>query len=129
MTLTRWEWVVGWLLVLIATVVCLVPGHEIPKAFEFNDKLSHIIGHGGLAAYFTGLMPRRAWWKIFLYLLLFGVVIELAQYNMHVGREGDPRDVLANSAGALVGLLAGYLGVARWPELVAAKLGRGGVAS
>jgi len=127
MKLTRIEWGIGWLLVLAAAVVCLVPGDEVPKPFEYNDKLSHLAGHGVLAAYFTGLVPRRGWWKIFFFLLLFGVAIEIAQYSMHAGREGDPRDVLANSAGALLGLFAGFLGVARWPELVAWVLRRWGL--
>ena len=129
MTLTRIEWAFGWLLVLTAAIICLVPGHEIPKAFELNDKVSHLLGHGVLAAYFSGLVPRRNWWKIFLYLLLFGTAIEIAQYNMHLGREGDPRDVLANSMGALAGLLAGFIGVSRWPGLVAWVLGRRGATS
>jgi VanZ family protein len=128
MTLTRIEWIVGWLLVLAATIVCLVPGQEVPKPFEYNDKLSHLAGHGVLAAYFTGLIPRRGWWKIFVYLLIFGAVIEVAQYYMQAGRDGDPRDVLANSAGALLGLIAGYLGISRWPKLVIWALGRRGTA-
>jgi len=128
MNLTRIEWGVGWVLLLAAAITCLVPGQELPKAFEYNDKLSHVMGHGVLAVYFTGLVPRRNWWKIFLYLLLFGVGIEIAQYTMHMGREGDPRDVIANSAGALLGLLAGFLGVSRWPVLVARAVGRKGIA-
>ena len=119
MNLARMEWIGGVVLVLAATVVCLVPGHELPSSFEINDKASHLIGHGALAAYFTGLVPRRRWWKILLYLLIFGAGIELAQYYMHVGREGDPRDVVANGLGACLGLVAGFLGVSRWPELVA----------
>lgn len=125
MKLTRIEWGVGWLLLVAATVVCLVPDDEVPKLFEYNDKLSHLAGHGALAAYFTGLVPRRRWWKIFVLLLLFGTAIEIAQYFMHAGREGDPRDVVANSIGALLGLLVGFLGVARWPELVNWVLRRG----
>ena len=64
-------------------------------------------------------MPRHRWWQIFLYLMLFGAVIEVAQYSMHVGRNGDPRDLLANAAGLSLGLLVGWLGVSRWPDLVA----------
>jgi glycopeptide antibiotics resistance protein len=64
-------------------------------------------------------VARRSWWKIFLFLLLLGAAIEVAQYLMHAGREGDPRDVVANSLGALSGLVAGRLGLARWPELAA----------
>ena len=57
-------------------------------------------------------------------LLLFGIVIEFAQYFMHVGREGDPRDVVANSAGAVLGLSLARLGLSRWPDLAAWLLGR-----
>jgi len=119
MNLARLEWTIGYLLVAAALVVCLLPGRELPDSFELNDKISHLVGHGALAVYFSGLVPRRNWWKIFLYLLIFGAVIELAQYLMHAGREGDPRDVLANAAGAVLGLLAGWAGMCRWPDLVA----------
>ena len=119
MNLLRMEWTVGVVLLLAATVVCLVPGHELPSSFELNDKICHLVGHAALAAYFTGLVPRKRWWKILLLLLIFGAVIEVAQYYMHVGREGDPRDVFANGLGACLGLLVGFLGVSRWPQLVA----------
>jgi len=115
-------------LVLAAIVVCLVPGHELPAGFDMNDKLGHLIGHGTLALYFTGLVPRRSWWKILLFLLLLGSVIEFAQYLMQVGRNGDPRDVLANAIGAVLGLLLGWIGLARWPEAAAWLLGRRRVA-
>lgn len=124
MSLPRILWGLGWVCVVLATVTCLVPGHELPDGLEFNDKTSHVIGHGALALYFAGLVPRRHWWKIFFLLLLFGMAIEIAQYSMHAGREGDPRDVVANSAGALLGLGLGRLGLARWPELIARMLGR-----
>src|SRR6185436_174231 len=82
MNLTRVWWALGALLVVAATVVCLIPFQEVPQGFELNDKISHLIGHGSLALYFAGLVPRRGWWKIFAYLLLFGVAIEFAQYYM-----------------------------------------------
>jgi glycopeptide antibiotics resistance protein len=69
-------------------------------------------------------VPRRGWWKIFVFLLLFGISIEFAQYYMRAGRDGDPRDVIANSLGAVLGLLLGRIGLARWPELAAWLLGR-----
>ena len=78
MNLPRVWWIVGVILVLIALVVCLVPGREIPGAFEFNDKVSHLAGHGLLAVYFSALVPRRRWWKIFVFLLLFGAAVEVA---------------------------------------------------
>ena len=101
-----------------------MPVNRAISAFEMNDKASHLLGHGLLALYFSGLVPRKSWWKIFVGLLAMGICIEFAQYYMRLGREGDPRDVLANSAGALMGLLVGRLGVSRWPELAAWLLGR-----
>jgi len=124
MNLARVWWTLGALLVIAAAIVCLIPFAETPHEFELNDKMSHLIGHGSLALYFAGLVPRRGWWKIFVFLLLFGITIEFAQYYMHVGRDGDPRDVIANSLGALLGLLAARCGLVRWPELAAWLLGR-----
>ena len=124
MMLQRIWWVLGVVIVIAAIVVCLVPGQELPGAFELNDKLSHLAGHGLLAIYFAGLVPRRRWWRIFVFLLLLGTAIEFAQYSMHMGREGDPRDVVANACGALAGLALARLGLARWPELAAWLLGQ-----
>ena len=124
MNLPRILWWLGWFWLALAVVVCLVPGHELPTRFEVNDKVSHLLGHGALALYFAGLVPRRSWWKLFVGLVLLGVAIEFAQYFMRVGREGDPRDVVANSLGVVLGLVLGWLGLARWPELVAWALGQ-----
>jgi VanZ family protein len=124
MNLQRVWWTLGALLVAVALIVCIVPVADVPSPFEWNDKTSHLVGHGTLAIYFAGLVPRRSWWKIFVLLLLFGVAIEFAQHFMQMGREGDPRDVLANSTGALLGLIAARLGLSRWPDLAAWLLGR-----
>ena len=120
----RMWWGLGVLLVGAAVLICLVPGQDIPGSFELNDKLSHLVGHGAMAAYFTGLVARRPWRKIFALLLLLGAAIELAQYYMHVGRQGDARDVVANSCGAVLGLVLGWLGLSRWPQWADRLLGR-----
>jgi VanZ family protein len=128
MNLARIEWGFGIFLLLAAAVVCLIPSREIPMAFDLNDKLSHMIGHAALAAYFSGLVPRRRWWKILLSLIAFGIAIELAQHFMQWGRNGDARDLVANTIGTCGGLLAGFLGVSRWPELLAWMVGGRGTA-
>ena len=117
--MNRLWWLLGAVIVASATYFCLIPGRELPGVFELNDKVSHLAGHGLMALYFSGLVARRGWWKIFLFLLLFGCVIEILQASMHVGREGDPRDVVANSLGALVGLAVAWIGGARWPQWAA----------
>jgi VanZ family protein len=114
----------GFVLVAIATVLCLTPGAEMPKAFEVNDLVSHFVGHGTLALYFAGLVPMRRWWKIFVFLLAFGISVEFAQYYMNVGREGEFKDVVSNSVGALLGLLVARLGLHRWPQWADRLLGR-----
>lgn len=124
MNLQRVLWTVGGVLIAAAILVCLLPIQDIAAPIEWNDKASHLVGHGMLALYFAGLVPRRSWWKIFVLLLLMGVAIEFAQHFMQWGRAGDPRDVVANSTGALLGLALGRLGAARWPEVVAWLLGR-----
>jgi len=128
MDLNRVWWGLGGVLLLAAAVVCLMPMQEMPASFELSDKASHLVGHGALAAYFSGLVPRRSWWKLLVALLLFGIAIEFAQAFMNLGRNGDARDVLANAAGAAAGLLLGWLGLARWPELAGWMLGRRRVA-
>jgi len=126
MNVTRFWWGFGALLVVMAAIVCLVPMPKVPPDLDMNDKVGHLIGHGALAAYFAGLVPRHRWWKIFGFLLLFGITVEFTQYYMDVGRDGDPRDVAANCVGAALGLLAARMGLSRWPELAGWLLGRRG---
>lgn len=123
MTLQRFWWIVGFVLVAFVVFVCLLPGDKLPGTL-FSDKFNHFIAHFALAAWFAGLMPRQRWWKIFVALLLLGVGIEIAQALMHEGRQADPRDVLANGIGALAGLAAAWLGLSCWPELVTWLLGK-----
>lgn len=120
---TFW-WVLGFILVGLALLLCLMPVPPRIDPFDLNDKVAHILGHAALAVYFTGLVERRSWWKIFAFLLVFGVIVELAQHFMQLGRQGDVRDVLGNMAGASFGLLLGWLGLARWPSWIASLLGR-----
>jgi VanZ family protein len=120
----RFWWVVGVVLVALALVVCLIPMPPPKHPMEFDDKIAHLLGHCALAVYFTGLVDRRGWWKIFVLLLLFGIGVEVAQHHMNLGREGDVRDVMGNTMGNLLGLLIGYLGVSRWPAWFGALVGR-----
>jgi VanZ family protein len=122
--MNKFLWVMGAFFVGIAVYLCLVPEQELPGAFEFNDKLNHVFGHAAMAAYFSGLVPRRSWWKIFVFLLLLGIAIEVAQHYMQWGRQGDYRDVIANALGAVLGLLLGRLGLSNWPQWLGRLLGR-----
>jgi VanZ family protein len=122
--MSRFFWVMGFVLVGVALVVCLMPMPHVDQPFDFNDKIAHVLGHTALATYFTGLVDRRRWWKIFAFLLLFGIGVEFAQHYMNVGRDGDVRDVVGNTLGNLLGLLLGYLGISRWPVWLATLFGK-----
>lgn len=123
MTFNRFLWLVGFLLIGVVLYYCLIPGPQVPK-MPFNDKIEHFAAHFALAAWFAGLVPRRGWWKILLGLVVLGVSIEIAQGLMHDGRDADFRDELANFCGAVAGLGASWVGLARWPELAAWLLGQ-----
>ena len=122
--MTKFWWGLGVVLVVAALVVCLMPMPELPKAFDLNDKVWHILGHTALATYFTGLVERRNWWKIFLFLLVFGISVEFAQHQMHWGRQGDWRDAIGNAVGDLLGLALGWIGLRHWPQWIAWLFGR-----
>lgn len=120
----RGWWVLGVVLVALALVLCLIPMPHVPMPYRFSDKVAHMLGHAALALYFSGLVERRRWWKIFAFLLVFGVTIEFLQATMDVGRDGDVRDVVGNVGGCLFGLLLGYLGLDRWPVWAGWILGK-----
>jgi VanZ family protein len=124
MTLRRFWWFLGALIVCAAVIICLLPNDELPNSFSLNDKVSHVIGHALMAAYFAGLVERHNWWKILLFQFLLGVAIEVSQAFMPLGREADVFDCIANLVGAGLGLLLARAGLERWPQVVAGLLGR-----
>jgi VanZ family protein len=124
MTLRRFWWFLGVLIVCAAVTICLLPNTELPNSFSLNDKVSHLVGHALMASYFAGLVERRGWWKILLFQFLLGVGIEVLQSVMQVGREADVFDCIANLLGAGLGLLLARAGLERWPQMAAWMLGR-----
>lgn len=120
----KFWWGLGVLILAVAVYYCLAPMHELPGVFDYSDKLDHVLGHAALAAYFSGLVPRRSWWKLFLFLLLLGIAIEFAQHYMRLGRQGDARDVIANTVGVCLGLLLARLGLSQWPQWFARLTGQ-----
>ena len=108
---------IGWMLVLAAVVVCLVPGHDLPET-GMSDKSEHFICYGTLTLWFAGLYPRSRYGAIALWLLAMGIAIEFAQGAMHLGRSADVKDVLANSIGIVIGLILSFAGLGRWAQWI-----------
>ena len=103
---------------LLILTVCLMPGDNLPESsflsFRGADKLIHtslylvlmvLVGRG-LAKYFSSSYSRSRIIVIaFLYCLFLGVGIEFIQSVFVAGRSGDVLDVLANAAGASIGVV------------------------
>jgi glycopeptide antibiotics resistance protein len=67
--------------------------------------------------FFLLLLGRRRWWLAVLLGVVLTCGIEFAQLFIPT-RVSDPRDILANSTGAFIGVLAAL--VATWPAAVRA---------
>jgi VanZ family protein len=94
-------------------------GPPTPSWFPSADKLEHLVGFGApvclvlLALAFRrsdGLgNPARTTALVTGLFALHAVVSELAQHFFYVHRTGDPRDVLADWLGVLLGAVAAEL--------------------
>jgi VanZ family protein len=114
----RFWLVLGWVFVAVATVASLVPVQRLPLPAGVNDKFAHVAGYGLLTLWFTGIYPRSRYVMIAIGLFLMGVLIEWAQGSMHVGRQADVRDVVANCAGIGVGLMLASVWLGGWAQRV-----------
>lgn len=114
-------WLVfGWILVVGAIIANLVPSHDLPKLGGINDKMEHIGGYFVLSLWFAGIYPRARYPMIGVALLAMGIVIEGLQGAMHVGRQADLRDVYANTAGIVGGLMLAVVWLGGWAQRVEA---------
>lgn len=109
-----WIWLAfGWLFVVLAVVVSLVPGQKLPDT-HVSDKWEHSLGYALLTLWFTGLYSKASYWKVAAGFLAMGISIEIAQGLMPYGRQMDIHDVGANALGIVAGLSIALLGFGRW---------------
>ena len=75
---------------------------ELPL-FEGADKVVHVVIFAVLSFLYKATFSRQAFGRCFLILILYGIATELAQEYMHLGRSGDPLDLLADPIGIVLG--------------------------
>lgn len=91
---------------LLLTYMLLRPANSLPKDiywFEGADKVVHFGIFGVLSFLYKATFSRQAFGRCFLILILYGIATELAQEYMHLGRSGDPLDLLADAIGIVLG--------------------------
>lgn len=98
-TLSRSSFVVA--LIVIFTMA-MIPLPEVLNAFSFQDKLEHCSAFLVLMLLGWSGWPNRQR-SVVAGLLLYGVIIELAQHFFTLNRVGDPWDVVADASGLIVG--------------------------
>ena len=94
-----------------ATVAMLWPSPDLPDIdVPMADKWAHFVVFGVLYFLWASALKTRpaifrATTRLILYLLFYGIIIEVIQENFYTSRTGDLMDVVANSVGILLGLI------------------------
>ena len=105
--------VMGWMLVAGCLYVSLMPARSLPHT-GVSDKVEHAAVYAVLSLWFAGLYPRSRYIVIGIGLFIMGVGVEFAQGAMHLGRQSDYRDVIANTVGIVCGLVLAALWLGGW---------------
>lgn len=111
------RWIPAILWGVLIAVLSLIPGG--PGNFQFLG-IHHIdkIGHFGMYAVWTFLFVlalssdssatvQKSMWITILIGTLTGIILEIGQYYMKLGRMFEIMDMVANMLGAVIGALAG----------------------
>ena len=105
------------LFVLAATMMPAVwfwsDRHTVLAWFMDKDKWLHGITFAILALWFAGQYRPRSYWRIGIGLILFGFLIEGCQ-RLVTYRSADWFDILADTAGIVVGLSVAAAGLGGW---------------
>jgi VanZ family protein len=82
----------------------LIPPDQLPKT-NISDKIEHAASYAGLALAGLWAFPRR-YGRLAVGLMALGIVIEVLQGVMGLGRQADVMDALADGAGLGLVLIA-----------------------
>ena len=113
----------GWILVAAVIFASVSPDLRLALlSFDGADKVAHATSYCLLMLWFAGLYARRHHVVVALGLLSMGGLLELIQWQLPY-RSFEPTDLLANTAGVLIGLgLAVWL-LAGWCQRIESRLG------
>lgn len=116
-------WIAGAVLLALAIVFgSLLPGPVVESVASW-DKLQHTGAYLVLTLWIIGMVGRRRYLWAAGGAFLLGAGVEVAQALLTETRQGDVRDLAANSAGVLAALAAAYLGLGGWAQRAERWLG------
>jgi len=107
----------------IVAFLSLLPPKDFPDIplFPGADKVVHTcmyLGLTWLACWSMHAEVKRIWYYlIILFSISWGVVMEIFQYIMHMGRSFDLYDIAGNSLGTLIGVLI-YILMAKFKKRI-----------
>lgn len=110
----RFWLVLGWFFVAVAMVLSLMPLQQITMP-SWNDKFEHTMGYLLLTLWFCGLYRRQGYWRVALWMLAMGVLIEILQGMMRLGRQADIQDIYADIFGIGAAIFLAITPLGRWP--------------
>ncbi len=119
----RWLWLVLGMLLLVAGVFAAMAPMPARSLLEVNDKVVHATVFLCFMVWFSAFFRPRLWPLLFLALVGYGILIELLQ-GLTVARMADPKDVVADAMGLVLGWLLAAAGLSRWCEVVESWLVR-----
>ena len=93
---------VGYLMLTAVIYVSLMA--KLPRSdVLYNDKIGHILAYGALMWWFAQLYPKSRRLLLAALFVAMGVILEFGQAQVSRYRILDTGDMLANSAGIIVG--------------------------
>lgn len=109
------RWITLWRVLAVVAIALiwvgsLWPADELRQLdlHRFNDKLGHFIGYLTVAMLLTLGWRQTPVWLLWLVATVSGGLAELAQGMLTTTRAMEWLDLLANSGGALAGVLLGF---------------------
>jgi len=99
---------------VLITIASLVSLNGIPKGYvSGNDKVVHFIFYAVFVVLLSLAKSKSCFKKkhdllIILFVIIYGIVIEILQGVLTKNREADIYDAIANSLGAIVGFICLY---------------------
>jgi VanZ family protein len=95
--------IVGIILVITISALCLMPSGDLPPPFPHFDKVVHSIFYLMISGWFGQLVLPEGRWAIFTYSLLMGAILEVVQWFLPY-RSFELWDIAANTSGNIIAI-------------------------